>query len=396
MGGNDTLTGGGGRDIISGGDGADIITHTVSSNFFSYLFTSIEGGAGGDTITLNNSSNAKISYKSSPKAVTINLTSGLISGGHATGDVFNDVRSLGGSSKNDTLTGNDDDNFLGGEDGDDILRGKGGSGILQGDDGNDTLRGDAQDNTLGGSNGDDLLVGGRGDDLMLGGSGNDTMKGGAGDDRFSSSAGFDSFDGGKGTDTVSYFFDRGDMVINLKTGVGAGGDAEGDVYQSIENVTGGYDDDRIIGTLKSNELDGDDGDDILKGNGGNDILEGGDGNDKLVGGKGDDRLLGDNGDDILIGGAGHGDVFVFRVGFLDTSFGNDTIRGFSGRNKEKIDLADIDDIISFADLTQNHLTSDGATGFAKITSDVGSILLTGYSIDDTGDGKAISGADFLF
>ena len=111
--GDDTLSGGDGDDLMRGDEGADII----------------DGGAGTDSAT----------YFQSDAAVTINLASGLASGGHATGDQLSNIEDVQGSRFDDTLTGDAGTNFLHGNGGDDILRGGAGRDFLQGDAGADTF-----------------------------------------------------------------------------------------------------------------------------------------------------------------------------------------------------------------------------------------------------------------
>ncbi len=56
-----------------------------------------------------------------------------------------------------------------------------------------------------------------------------TLRGGDGADRH--------FDG-TGNDTVTYFGTSGPVTVNMATGTGSGGEAQGDAYNSIENVLG--------------------------------------------------------------------------------------------------------------------------------------------------------------
>jgi Ca2+-binding RTX toxin-like protein len=129
---------------------------------------------------------------------------------------------------------------------------------------------------------DDTLQGGADVDWLMGAEGNDTLSG---------DAGGDFLDGGAGVDTASYAGSAEDVEVNLGTGLGKDGDAEGDVLAGIEN---------LIGSNHSDELLGDGGDNVLSGLGGLDLLKGGGGNDTLIGGADDDLLDGGEGDDTAV------------------------------------------------------------------------------------------------
>ena len=138
---------------------------------------------------------------------------------------------------------------------------------------------------------------------MWGGSGNDTLKGGGG---------ADDLNGEVGIDTASYYKSPEGVFAVLGLG-GAGGDAEGDTFWAIENLTGSIYADTLWGDDGLNKLMGMDGNDVLKGYGGADSLHGGNGNDTLNGMDGPDLLRGDGGDDMLIGGAAS-DTMIGGVG----------------------------------------------------------------------------------
>jgi Ca2+-binding RTX toxin-like protein len=187
-----------------------------------------------------------------------------------------------GTDRNDTINGNDGDDFTYGKGGDDLMSGGNGIDNFEGNEGNDTIYGNDGDDGLAGQEGDDLLWGGNGNDRLYGWYGNDTLYGqdgndtifgdddpdfaygGSGDDWMSGGNGIDNFEGNEGNDTI--FGDNGDDGL-------AG--QEGD-----DLLNGWYGNDRLYGWY------------------GNDVLQGGAGNDTLYGGSGDDRLNGDNGADI--------------------------------------------------------------------------------------------------
>ncbi len=205
------------------------------------------GGAdhldGGDGIDL-------LDYAGSA-GVTVDLSTGFAAGGEAQGDVISGFENLDGT-----------------------------------DDQGDALTGSAVANWLFGIGGNDVLSGLAGDDVLAGGGGNDILRGGAG---------ADALEGGTGIDLVTFYGATAAVAIDLLSGTGAGGDAQGDTYVAIENVNGGIAGDNISGNAVAN---------VLSGYEGNDSLSGRDGDDTLLGGVGDDFLQGAAGADRLDGGAG--------------------------------------------------------------------------------------------
>ena len=67
--------------------------------------------------------------------------------------------------------------------------------------------------------------------------------------------------------------------MNLLTGLGAGGDAQGDILGGIENIVGSAFNDTLTGDNGGNALDGGNGNDTLNGLAGADNMSGGAGND---------------------------------------------------------------------------------------------------------------------
>ncbi len=122
----------------------------------------------------------------------------------------------------------------------------------------------------------DVFHGTSGDDWFGGGSGNDVMLG---------SVGADTFEGGAGSDTVNYsntFVGTG-VYVNLARGWGARGLAEGDKYDSVENVIGTHLADEVIGSDYNNDIRTGLGNDIIHLSAGADTIDGGGGNDLLLG-----------------------------------------------------------------------------------------------------------------
>ena len=276
--GNDTLDGGAGHDRLDGGDGDDTLDGGPDND-------TLDGGNGDDTLDGGDGTDTA-SYQRSETGVEVDLRNGHGKYGHADGDTLTGIENLSGSAFDDTLTGDDNDNIL-----------EGGSGA-------DTLDGGPGDDQLDGDNGNDTLYGGDGDDILLGWAGADTL------------------DGGDGTDTASYWRSETGVEVDLGSGHGKYGHADGDTLTSVENLTGSAFDDTLTG---------DDNDNVLTGGSGNDILEGGPGDDWMEGGPGADTF---------VFGPGHGDDTVFFFGF-----GADKIdlTGFDIENIEDVSMTTGDD-----------------------------------------------------
>ncbi|TNJ36583.1 calcium-binding protein, partial [Phaeobacter sp. B1627] len=130
-----------------------------------------------------------------------------------------------------------------------------------------------------------------------GGNNNDTLDGGSGDDTLEGGTGADHLIGGNGTDLVSYDGASSGVVADFLILSSNAGDAEGDTYASVENLSGSTHRDRLYANDSNNKLWGQNGDDDLHGRNGNDSLYGGNNNDRLNGGLGADRLDGGSGTD---------------------------------------------------------------------------------------------------
>ncbi|MGF6226156.1 Ca2+-binding RTX toxin-like protein [Inquilinus ginsengisoli] len=253
--GNDTLYGGGGNDTLYGEDGDDYIQGGADHD-------TAYGGAGTD----------------------------YMDGGG--GDDY-----LSGGAGNDTMVGNfGDDTYVVDSAGDVITE-------YSADDGTDTIyssvsyilpqyverliltggfnlsgTGGAAADTLIGNSGGNTLTGNAGADFLSGGDGNDVLRGGAG---------MDILDGGNGVDYVTYTENEVAVTVNLATGVGSGGNAQGDSYSSIENVNGSTVGDIIIGNASANVLNGWAGKDTLTGGGGADTFTFSQTNHSVVGANAD-------------------------------------------------------------------------------------------------------------
>lgn len=328
----------------------------------------IKGGGGADRIDGGDGIDTA-SYTDSSEGVTVLLSAGLGFGGTAEGDVLRNIENVIGSSYDDFLFGN------------------------------------ASANVLTGGNGDDWLSG----------------RGGA-----------DTLDGGAGTNSASYYGSIEGVNVDLSTGQGTGGDAEGDVLIRIENVRGSEYNDVLKGNAAANNLRGDVGDDFIQGGGGADRISGGDGidtasyadssegvsvslatheasggtaegdrftsienllgssygdflegdatNNTILGGRGDDTIKGGGGADTIAGGDG-----IDTAGYADSSEGVNvslaTGRG-SGGTAEGDELTSIENLVGSAhnDSLEGNASANTLSGFG------GSDTLRGGGGADTLDG----------
>ena len=301
--GDDELNGAGGSDIINGGAGNDLISGGAGLD-------TLDGGAGVDTVD----------YSGTTTAYDVNMVTGVTTLAGETAINFenirigdgdnvivgtgaaNNIQTNGGDDTiyaglgNDTVFAGDGNDTVEGGDGDDTIYGGSGGDHIFGNDGNDTLEGGASIDDIRGGAGNDTINGGDGTDYLYGDDGDDTINGGAGNDIIQGGAGADTMDGGVGTAALlSYISGAVGVNVNLLTGTGAGGDAEGDVISNFLDLLGTNSNDTLTGDAQNNDINGASG---------NDVLDGGVGDDSLRGGFGADRILGGDGADANDGGAG--------------------------------------------------------------------------------------------
>jgi hypothetical protein len=227
---NDFLYGGTGNDIIYGGVG--------SSTFF-------QGGAGADQLIGSTTGNNTASYAGSAQGVTVDLATGVGTGGDAQGDQLTNIQNLIGSANNDTFVASSQANkFDGGTGGSDTVSyAHSSSGVTVDLVNNVGSGGDAAGDTY-------VSI-----ENVIGSTSNDT---------FIASSAANSFTGNGGTDTVSYALSTQGVTVNLKTNLGTGGFAAGDTYNGIQNFVGSAFDDTFVGNAAVNSFDG--------GAGGNDTV----------------------------------------------------------------------------------------------------------------------------
>ena len=245
-----------------------------------------------------------------------------------------------------------------------------------------------------GTNGGDTLHGTAAADTISGFGGNDSLKG---------FGGADHLDGGVGIDTAFYDDSTVGVGVNLATGRGLGGSAEGDTLINVENVSGSSHNDTLTGSEGTNELSGLNGNDVLKGAGGSDRLNGGDGDDILKGGGGADALNGGAGFDtadysgsaagVVVSlitnsaalGDAQGDTFTFienLVGspFIDTLIGHNGSNGINGGSgDDTLKGYGADDTLRGED---GNDVIDGGTGADTMIGGLGSDT---YIVDNVND-----------
>ena len=337
---NDTLIGDAGANILHAGAGDDVLVGSGGGD-------TMDGGTGNDTAD----------YSNSDTSVSVNLATGMGSGGYAQGDTLISIENVMGSAFNDMLTGDAGANILNGGKGDDTLIGGAGADTLIGGDGNDTADysssaasivvnlalgsgqgGDAQGDTLISI---ENVVGTAFDDTLTGNAGSNNLYGGAGNDHFVASGGGDHYDGGAGSDWVDYRPSGVGVYVNLATGVGHFGFAEGDTYTSIENIHGSNFDDTLIGDDNANVIYGGGGSDHIYGGGGNDMIYSGGGYDSIDGGAGIDTVsYSDSWSYVVVNletgvgqyGAASRDTIVNVENVVGSNY-NDTLTGDAGANK---------------------------------------------------------------
>jgi Ca2+-binding RTX toxin-like protein len=237
---DDVLIGNASDNRLVGGPGAD----------------RLEGGSGIDLA----------SYQFSATAITTSLADPALNTGEAAGDTYVGIEGLVGSDFDDTLVGNSGDNILEGGAGADHLDGGSGgdyASYRSSPIGLTVSLANPSANT-GEASGDsyvsiERLEGSAFDDVLTGDAADNVLRGNGGADRL---------DGGAGFDYASYFNSAVAIKASLADPSLNSGEAAGDIYVSIEGLTGSVFDDILIGDAANNFLTGQGGADVLDGGGG--------------------------------------------------------------------------------------------------------------------------------
>lgn len=294
-GGNDTLTGDSGNNSIDGSAGSDLIEGLGGAD-------SLSGGVnpGSDTIT----------YVHSPAAVSINLQTGVNTGGDAQGDVIYPAGvQFVGSNYADTFVASSGytTHFLGGLGNDAYYISSGHTVLENAGEGTDSVfmygnsytlpgnvenlyftdviaatgNGNALDNIISGNALNDSLVGLAGNDTLLGNLGEDTLVGGQGNDFYFVDSLTETLteNAGEGVDTIQ--LDINSTSTTLTFSLAGLPNFENLILHGpqVNYATGNANNNVIIGNSYADTIFGVDGNDTLDGLGGADSLDGGSGND---------------------------------------------------------------------------------------------------------------------
>lgn len=401
----DLILGTSGDDVIFGGAGDDVIaTQGSSSGYFSNGgfvdggagddlitvdggFSTIIGGAGNDRIQgsqivyvsdeVSFSDFFTVDYSTSTSGITVNYTGGVQAGlqSQQVNDGLGGIDTLGGIT-NIQDTAFDDIFFVDGSDqtnrggtgpriyltaGNDTVTFLGNGGridYIEADDAVDASlsRGNAFDLNLIDPGTDNIgtdtftgatqLLGSNFDDILTGDENNNSFRGREGDDLI---------DGQGGVNRADYFNTTNRIVVdlNLTTGqVIEDGEGGVDTLINIQNISGNFGADTIIGDDNSNELSGFSGSDVLIGNGGDDRLNGDFGNVSLaadgIAFGGNDFLAGGLGQDVLYGGIG---ADVFAISDLSGPFSEnfDFILDFDANEGDRIDISEFANFTSVSE-----------------------------------------------
>ncbi|OYU48255.1 MAG: hypothetical protein CFE31_11385 [Rhizobiales bacterium PAR1] len=243
---------------------------------------------------------------------------------------------------------------------------------------------------------------------------------GGGDDLVYAGPGHDTIDGGTGLNTISYAQSASGVTVNLQTGHGEAGYAQGDILTNFVNIEGSAYVDHLIGTTGDNTFYGSAGADTIIGNGGTDTVDyarstagvtvdlttghgtGGMAEGDTLGGitnvigsaTGGNVLIGTAAANTLTGGAGN-DVVEGGGGadIISTGGGNDTV-SYSGSEVSIDGGAGRDTLILHSattiDMTATDQSIGDGTALASFENIDASTLATGVSVTGTSGDNTIS------
>jgi Ca2+-binding RTX toxin-like protein len=378
---SDTLIGGKGNDLlvdyfgastdISGGEGDDTIRLATPIMFITPMTGTVDGGDGVDR--LESVAAGTDNYKGPLRLQALTITGVEIvdasAGIYATATQFNNFQTIENATGTLTQVGAgsvDLTTQLLGQNA--KYRGSSGADFIRLSNGNDKVEVREGADTIYGTAGADQLDGGSGTDTVdysassapvavnLGtgiGTGGDAQGdtyisienviGSASDDVLTGNIAVNRLEGGNGTDTVAYTSSKAWVRVDLSTGVGDNGDAEDDVYVSIENIVGSSYADTLIGTSGTNRIEGGAGNDVLAGLAGADILIGGDDFDTVSYNASSAAVRADLTTGTGTGGDAEGDTYTSIESIRGSKYA-DTLIGNAALNR--LEGGDGDDLFS--------------------------------------------------
>lgn len=243
---------------------------------------SYDGGGGSD----------RVSYAAAPAGATVDLANAALNAGTALGQILTAIEALDGSAFADRLFGTALADSFTGNAGNDHLDGRAGNDWLTPGAGHDTVAGgagvdmvsyvdalaavvlDLAAGTARAAGWHDLLSGIENatgsifSDQITGTAAANLLRGLGDYDWFTATAGADTIDGGTGRDMVSYVNAPGGVSVDLGAGRGLAGLAAGQVYLSVERVTGSVHGDSFTGSAGEDDFRGLGGADWFTGSGG--------------------------------------------------------------------------------------------------------------------------------
>ncbi len=315
-----------GNDTIDGGGGSDTVFYSRTLNSLAGIV--VQNGTGDD-----------------PNGVYVDLIAGTAADGHGTTDTLISIENVIGSEYGDQFVASSAANSFDGRSGVDYVRydtsaaiqvdlqfNNGVGGLAQGDTyaGIEGIVGTAGSDGIWGNTLDNAIYAEGGSDWIDGRDGADYINAGAGFDNLTGGAGADYLDGGADYDYARYETATAGVQVDLSTGQGTYGDAQGDVYVGIEGVVATNFADIVIGDGQQNVVYSWFGADYLDGGAGFDYLFSFWDNDTLTGGADGDYLDGGDGFDYARytsavqvdlqfgGGTGEaaGDIFLAIEGLI--------------------------------------------------------------------------------
>jgi Ca2+-binding RTX toxin-like protein len=378
---------------------------------------SIDGGGGTDWVAYDRDIFSR-EESQGLSGVTVNLDTSTAIDSFGSLDHLANIEDAAGGTLGDTLIGSAGDNVFRGLAGDDSIDGLGGNDTV--DYSQDQPYGDLV--FLNGAGG--VTVNLAAGSAIDGFGGTDSLTnvenaiGSAFSDLFVASSAANLLNGGGGIDTVSYALAVGGITANLDVGIGAGGDASGDSYVSIEGLIGSSFGDTLVGLAGvTNTLNSGDGDDFIYGEG-IDVVNGGAGSDVFFGGQGSalnvnlatssletvwgsfvgdvmdgsasstsltmvgQGLTGGANADTMTGGSGNDFVYYRAADVIIGGAGNDWAVATLSASGVTLNIAASGFENAWGSTSGDNLTAAGSSTTAVIVGDAGNDILTGGNAGD--------------